>query len=182
MAVYPVKRHTRIGSTMFLSDSWPHIFKGDIDLAAEFPPLRVVGDASTPAGLAIPLQTGGDVNSVAPQIAVRSRTITSPRWMPTRVLDAFLRYEIRIANRHRALDIDGRAHCVHHACKLDKNAISGRVGDMPAIPADIVGSINSDRSARMCASVPSSSAPVSREIAGDIQCEKRGELPGFSWS
>ena len=48
-------------------------------------------------------------------------------------LYALFRHEICIANRHCALDIDGRAHRVHQAYKLDENAISGGVGDTPAI-------------------------------------------------
>ena len=93
-------------------------------------------------------------------------------------LDALFRYEIRIANRHRALDIDGRAHCVHHACKLDKNAISGRVGDTPAIGRyrgiDQLGPQRPDACQR--AFLIRAREP---RVAGDIRCKNRGELPGL---
>ena len=75
--------------------------------------------------------------------------------------DALVPRQVRIALRHAALNVHSAAHGVDHACKLDQRAVADQLDDAAAVPA-IVGSMKSSRRTRRPASVPSSSAAMSR--------------------
>jgi hypothetical protein len=81
-------------------------------------------------------------------------------------LDAFGRRNVGTPFAHRLLHIDGTAQRVDNAGKLDQQLVAGGLGPAQAgmrpLCSAIFGSASSRRIARSRASVPSSSAPISR--------------------
>jgi hypothetical protein len=63
-------------------------------------------------------------------------TITSPRLNPNSEADARVLRDIGIAVNHRALDLDGTAHGIHHAWKLRQHA-AGVLDDAAAVLLDL---------------------------------------------
>ena len=116
----------------------PHRF-GDVlqrhraeiaDLEIEPPPdlpEGVVGDAN-PSGFGYALQASGDIDAVAHQVAVAfldhvAEMDADPKF------DALVRRDLCVALDHRPLDLNGTAHGVDHATKLDDTAVAGPLDD-----------------------------------------------------
>ena len=77
-------------------------------------------------------------------------------------LDAWSSGDTSVAVEHRLLHLDRAAHRIDDAGEFHQHAVAGRLDD-PAGCSAIFGSTSSRRSALRRSSVPSSSAPISRE-------------------
>ena len=112
------------------------------------------------AGLGNSLQSRGDVDAVAHQVAVALLDDVAEMDADAE-LDAALGRQARVAFDQAALDFDRAADGVDDAAELDDRAVASALDDRPWC-TEMVGSIRSLRSARSRASVRSSSAPASR--------------------
>ena len=97
-------------------------------------PIGVLGEADR-AWLRDAFQPRGHVHSVAHQIAIAffddvTQVYADPE------LDAALRRQARIAFDHAVLHLDGAAHGVNHAAKLDEAAVASPLDDASVMQGD----------------------------------------------
>ena len=108
----------------------------------------------------MPLQSRGDIDAVAHQIAVALLDDIA-QMNADAELDAALGRQAGVALGHAVLHLDGAAHGVDHAAELDENAVAGALDDAPVMRGD--GGIDQVApEPRSRDSVRSSSAPASR--------------------
>ena len=81
------------------------------------------------------LEPGGDIDSVAHQIAVSLLDDIAEMDADTK-FDALLRRHARIARNHAALDFDGAAHGVDDTTKLDERAVAGQLDSTAVMQGD----------------------------------------------
>ena len=120
----------------------------------------VLGEADAPR-LGKTLKPRSDVDSVAHEIAIRFLDNVSQVNSDAK-LDAPFRRDARIARDHTVLDLDGAAHGVDHAAKLDDRAVAGALDDAAVMGGDRGVDQVAPRRPLSRASVRSSSAPASR--------------------
>jgi hypothetical protein len=134
-----------------------HVFKGDIDLAADLP-LCVVGYADT-AGLRNPLQPRSNIDAIAEDIVVIDDDIADVNADPE--LDSIFMWHVGILSDYVALNLDRASRRVHGACELNQHTVAGGLDDAAAMLRDF--GIDKGFSQRLQPeSVPSSSPPMSR--------------------
>jgi len=126
------RRHARIGSAIFLQVLRTHIFKGDIDLAADLT-LRVVGDADA-ARLRDPLQARSDVDAVAKDIIVIDDDVTDVN--ADAELDPVVLRHVGILPGHAALDFNRKARRIDGTGEFDEHAVAGRLDYPSAMRGD----------------------------------------------
>ena len=107
----------------------PHVFAGDIDLAADLTP-GVVGQADA-AGLGNSLHSGGDVDAVAEDIVVVKDDIADVN--ADAEFDPPVRRDIGVLFGHRALDLDRAARPVHDARELGEQPVARGLDDAPVM-------------------------------------------------
>ena len=144
---------------MFLSCFGPRSRDREIEPPLDLP-VGVLGQTDR-ARLANTLQSRGDIDAVAHQIAVALLDHVAQMDADAK-FDAPVGRDTGVALDHALLHFDGAVHGVDDAAKLDKAPSPVRLTTRPWCTA-MVGSIRSLRSARSRASVRSSSAPASRE-------------------
>ena len=136
------------------------ILEGEIELVAH---LLVHRRAMTqmPPGSASAFEPRRDVDAVAEDVAVLDDDVADID--ADAELDAPLRRHVGVALGHPALHLDGAAHRIDDAGELDQQAVAGGLDDAAAV----LGDLRIDQLAAMRlaarASVPSSSAPISRQ-------------------
>jgi hypothetical protein len=143
---------------MFLSWDCTQIAHGEIEPRLHLP-IGIFGQTDG-AGLSDTLQSCGNIDAVAHQIAVALLNHIAQMDTDSK-LDATFGWKAGIALDHAVLHLDGAAHGVNHAAELNDGSIAGAL-DHPAIVNGDYGSIRSLRSARSRASMRSSSAPAIR--------------------
>ena len=111
-------------------------------------------------GLGDTLESRGDVDAVAHQVAVALLDHIAEMDADAE-LDAPLRRKTSIALDHAVLHLDGAAHGIDHAAELNDAPIAGALHHATVVDT-MVGAIRSLQSVRSRASVPSSSLPVRR--------------------
>ena len=150
------------------------------DLHIEPPPhlpISVLGQADR-AGLGDPLQSRGDIDAVAHQVAVGlldhiAEMDADPEFY------AALRRQARVALDHAALHFDRAAHRVDHAAELDEGAVTGALDDATVMHGD--GGIN-----QVAAQRPKSRqgailvCPREPAVSDDIRDQNRCDLPGLA--
>ena len=82
-----------------------------------------------------PLEAGGDIDSIAHQIAVSFLDNVAEMDADTK-FDALLMRQAGIALNHAALDFDGAAHGVDDATELDKRAVAGQLDGAAVMQGD----------------------------------------------
>ena len=96
--------------------------------------IGVFGQADS-TGLGDPLQSRRDIDAVTHQIAVRLNNHVAKMDADPEV-DPPVFTELGIALGHALLHLDGAAHRIHHARKLDQNAVASRLDDAAPIACD----------------------------------------------
>ena len=132
---------------------------GDIERELAFDLLIGVVGKPDRAGTGQRLDSGGDIDPVAVDVALVDDNVTD--------VDAYAELNptifgnIGIAFGHGALDLHGAADGVNSACELDQRTVARRLDDTAAMFRNF-GSMSSRRYPLSAASVPSSSPPISR--------------------
>ena len=97
-------------------------------------PIGVLGQAD-PAGRGDPLQSRGDIDAVAHQIAVSLLDDVAEMNADAKI-DAALGRHAGVAFDEAVLHLDGAAHRVDDAAKLDEAAVAGALDDAPVMRGD----------------------------------------------
>src|ERR1700733_2685100 len=82
-----------------------------------------------------PLQSGGDIDAVAHQIAVALLDYIAQMNADAK-FDALVRRDPCVALDHAGLHLDRAADRVHHAAELDDRAVAGTLNDASAVGGD----------------------------------------------
>jgi hypothetical protein len=133
------------------------IVQGDVEAVAHLLVRR--GAEANPARLRQRFKPGCNVDAVAEDVAILDDVAE---------IDAHAKFDAPlcrcpgVAGDHLPLQLDRTAHRIDDAGKLRKEAVAVVLTIRPRGSA-ILGSPSSRRTARSAASVPSSSAPISRE-------------------
>ena len=96
--------------------------------------IGVLGETDR-AGLADALQSRGDVDAVAHQVAVALLDDVAEMNADAK-FDAAVGRDTRVALNHRVLHFDRAAHGVDDAAKLDQAAVAGALDDAPVMGGD----------------------------------------------
>ena len=147
----------RIGSADILQGLLTDIIERDVDLAANLP-MGVVGDADA-ARLGDSLEARRDIDTIAENIVVVDDDVADMD--ADAEFDPEVRGHVDIALGHCALDFHRAAHRIDSAGELDQHAVAGGLDDAAAVRGD-PGIDERLRSTLSCASVRSSSRPISR--------------------
>src|SRR5271166_3709029 len=118
-----------------------------------------VGDEH-PAGIGQGFDPCGDIDAVAIEVIALDDHVAEID--ADAQLDAVVRRGAAVALRHRLLHFDRTAHGIDDAAKFHQHPVAGGLATRPRCSA-IFGSTSSRRNALRRSSVPSSSAPISRE-------------------
>ena len=114
----------RIGDV--LESDQAEIAHGEIEPRLHLP-VGVFGKADG-AGLGDTLQSRGDIDAVAHQIAVALRDDVAEMDADPK-FDALVGRDLSVALDHRPLDFDGAVNSVDHAAELDDRAVAGALDD-----------------------------------------------------
>ncbi len=146
-------------------------FEPSLDLA-----IGVLGKTDR-AGLCDPFQSRRDIDAVAHQIAVALFNHVSQVDADAK-LDPALRWQARIALDHAVLHLDGAAHRVDDATKLDENAIAGALDGASVMRGDGgIDQVAAEASQpRERAILVHSGEPA---VADDIRNQDRRNFPRF---
>ena len=133
------------------------ILEGDVEPVADLVAHR--GRHADAAGFRHDFEPRGDVDAVAEDVVVLDDDVAEVD--ADAEDEAPRRAACPVAPRHASLEVDGAAHRVDDALEFDQHAVAGGLDDA-ALALAIAGSISSRRSVFSRASVPASSASISR--------------------
>ena len=97
-------------------------------------PVGVLGKTDR-ARLGDPLQSRGDIDAVAHEVAVALLDDVAQMNADAK-FDAAIGRHARIALDHRVLHFDGATHRVDHAAELDERAVAGALDDATVVHRD----------------------------------------------
>jgi len=139
--------------------------------------IGVLGEADC-AGLCDALQTRGDIDAVAHQVAVGFLDHVSEMNADAE-FDPSLGGQARVALNHGVLHLDGETHGVDHAAELDQRPVAGALHDPPVVNGDRrVDEVASERpEPRQRAILVGAGEPAEADHVGG---QDRREFPGLA--
>jgi hypothetical protein len=154
---------------MFLSWGGAEIARGDVEPTLDLP-IGLFGETNR-VGLGNALQSRGDVDAVAHEVAVRLLDDVAKMNADAKLDPTF--------GRKAGLHLEGAAHGVDHAAKLDNRAVPGPLDDV----AVMGGNCGVDEVAAEAPKTRKRSifvGPSEPRIADDIRDHNRRELSGLA--
>ncbi len=161
---------------MFLSLVGPRSSNGEIEPSLDLP-VGLLGQTDR-AGIGNTLQTCGDIDPVAHQIAVGLLDHVAEMDADAE-LDAALGRQPGVALDHAVLNFDRAAHSVDHAVELDQRAVAGALDDAAMMNGDRrVDQVAAQRpQPRERALLVRAREPA---VADNVGGQDRRKLPGFA--